>query len=104
MISRYEIGHLRRKLPAKDFSEDAIWRVSLCKSKGFVEVRVLKVKALKREAKARQGSHNRQSRGTEAPSDFPSAFKGGKKLELSSNSASELISKKNRQTEKVEIS
>ena len=67
-------------------------------------MRVLEVKALKKEAKARQGSHNRQSGGAEAPSDFPSAVKGGRKLELSSNSGAEVISKKNRQNEKVEIS
>ena len=64
----------------------------------------LKVKAFKREAKVRQGSHLGQNGGTEAPSDFPSAFKGGEKLELWSNSASEVISKKSRQHEKVEIS
>ena len=67
-------------------------------------MRAVKVEAAKKEPKARQGSHEGQSRATEAPSDFPSAVKGSKKLELSSNSASEQISKKNRQTEKVEIS
>ena len=64
----------------------------------------MKVEAAKKEPAARQGSHKDESRATEAPSDFPCAVKGGEKLELSSNSASELLSKKNRQNEKVEIS
>ena len=104
MISWYEMRHLGRKVASKGRPAEAFEQFHDAKVKVLQKWESWKWKLQKRTPRHAQGSRKCESRATEAPCDFPSAVKGSKKLQLWSNSASELISKKYSQSKKVEIS